>query len=83
MENQEAWKGSRTLGTNGGSIVAMPLDWTVELSSQITENDPREAEIIMAVETVWLKELIVPFVTTFVSLLKGGEKTGYFVFLDR
>lgn len=51
----------------------------------MVDNDPSDSEVIIAVETVWLKELIVPFVTTFVSLLREGvpNKTGYFVFLDR
>lgn len=64
--------------------MAMSLDWTEDLVSQISANDPREASVIIAVETVWLKELIKPFVTTFVNLLRSGQdKIGYFVFLDR
>jgi hypothetical protein len=61
----------------------MSLDWTVDLTSQITTNDPAGAEVIIAVETVWLKELIKPFVSTFVSLLAKHNKVGYFGFLDR
>eukprot|EP01127_Copromyxa_protea_P022187 TRINITY_DN7863_c0_g1_i1.p1 TRINITY_DN7863_c0_g1~~TRINITY_DN7863_c0_g1_i1.p1 ORF type:complete len:263 (-),score=52.91 TRINITY_DN7863_c0_g1_i1:36-803(-) len=78
----KGWNSARSVGLNGGSIATMPIDWTVDLANQVTTNDPRDADFVIAVETVWLKELIKPFVTTFKSLLKK-DKAGYFAFLDR
>lgn len=52
------------------------------MQKQISE--PFEFDFVFAAETVWLAELICPFVDTFVSLLKkSNEKIGYFEFLDR
>lgn len=54
-----------------------PLDWTVPISEQIisvendTAPDARYADIIMAAETVWLEELVAPFVSTVMDILRG------------
>ena len=36
--------------------------------------DPREAEVILAAECVWLKELVTPFVETVLALLQGPHR---------
>eukprot|EP01126_Amoeba_proteus_P047150 TRINITY_DN5367_c0_g1_i1.p1 TRINITY_DN5367_c0_g1~~TRINITY_DN5367_c0_g1_i1.p1 ORF type:complete len:250 (-),score=44.10 TRINITY_DN5367_c0_g1_i1:73-822(-) len=79
---ENSWSCSRRVGS--GSITSLALDWTRNLSEQVGANDPLDNEVVMAVETVWLKELILPFVTTFVELLRGDTlKLGYLGFLDR
>eukprot|EP00039_Didymoeca_costata_P003877 m.70263 g.70263 ORF g.70263 m.70263 type:complete len:194 (+) comp12121_c0_seq2:545-1126(+) len=56
-----------------GSAVAAPLDWTVSVDKQVFHgNDPRDAEIVLALECVWLVELVTPFVNTVCSLLDAG-----------
>jgi len=78
------WHSARGLGWNSGTVSVMALDWTIETDLQVKENDPFNSQIIVAAETVWLKQIVDPFVTTFVSLLSRGEpKEGYFVFIDR
>ena len=36
-------------------------------------NDPRDCHLVIAADTVWLKELISPFVNTVVELLKSDS----------
>ena len=65
----EAWLGARRVGT--GSASAQPLDWWKAVSSQATPCDPLDAEVILAAECVWLKDLVEPFAETVVALLHG------------
>lgn len=58
----------------GGSAVASVLDWTVPVARQTDTVDPREAEIILAAECIWLEELIAPFVETVHDLLQGPNR---------
>ena len=63
------WSAARTVGLGSASV--QPLDWTVPLSEQCTPDDPRDAELVIAAECVWLLDLVEPFVTTVVELLRG------------
>ena len=59
-----------------GSVAPMTLDWCKPLEEQCSgqANDPREADVILAVETVWLCELIQPFVQTVTAIMKGPKR---------
>jgi hypothetical protein len=69
----DTWSGAvRIAGRAGGTLACTPLDWTVPIDAQVSGgNDPRETDFIIACETVWLKELIAPFVDTTVALLSA------------
>ena len=63
-------------------MAAMALDWREPIGSQRQlasadfggANDPLDAEVILAVETVWLIDLIRPFVDTAVAAMRGGRR---------
>lgn len=59
-----------------GSTVAMAMDWCKPLDVQCLDrhNDPRHADVILAVETVWLAELIHPFVSMAAAILRGPNR---------
>eukprot|EP00730_Choanoeca_flexa_P011620 TRINITY_DN27299_c0_g1_i1.p1 TRINITY_DN27299_c0_g1~~TRINITY_DN27299_c0_g1_i1.p1 ORF type:complete len:273 (+),score=30.34 TRINITY_DN27299_c0_g1_i1:153-971(+) len=68
-----AWPGSTAVGN--GSATASPLDWTVPSSQQLVGGcDPADCDLIIGAETVWLKELIEPYVTTVVGVLRRHRK---------
>ncbi len=67
------WEHSRRVGA--GSIVAQSLNWLAPLSEQLTPNDPRAAELILAAECVWLQDLVEPFVRTVAELLRAEPCT--------
>ncbi|KNC79037.1 hypothetical protein SARC_08563 [Sphaeroforma arctica JP610] len=80
--SSSAWQGSRRVGE--GSVSAMSLDWMTDVALQVIDNDPRDADLILAADTVWLCELIEPFVTTCVTLMKGPKNPPlYMTFRDR
>ena len=75
--------GSDTVGdgwyrVGEGSCFAAPLDWEKDLESSMADAGlgvlPREwaLDAVISAESVWLKELIVPFARTFAGLL-GAE----------
>ena len=66
------WREARRVGP--GSAAAQPLDWWKPIEEQRGENDPREAEVVVAAECVWLRELIEPFVKTVLALLRGPQR---------
>ncbi|KAK3263562.1 hypothetical protein CYMTET_27645 [Cymbomonas tetramitiformis] len=70
-EDSGAWRNAATIGL--GSAAPLSLDWRKSIQDQVAENDPRTAELILAVETVWLIELIEPFVNTTVALMHGTK----------
>mmetsp|Transcript_28622 Transcript_28622/g.39545 ORF Transcript_28622/g.39545 Transcript_28622/m.39545 type:complete len:310 (-) Transcript_28622:88-1017(-) len=72
LQPSQNWEGATRLGE--GSVALMPLDWCKPnfISSNV---DLTDADIILAIETVWLSELIQPFVSVVVSLLKGKRQT--------
>eukprot|EP01134_Creolimax_fragrantissima_P004916 CFRG4916T1 len=76
------WTGSVPVGD--GYVAAMALDWAIDVASQVKDNDPRDADIILAADTVWLRELIHPFVATAVALMSGPRRANlYLAFRDR
>jgi tRNA (guanine9-N1)-methyltransferase len=62
-----AWRGAVKVGT--GSIAAQALNWLGPLEEQMHPNDAREAEVVLAAECVWLRDLVEPFVATVAGLL--------------
>ena len=71
-----AWPGSLCIGH--GSATTQALDWTktIDVQSPSDDNmlyhcDPRHAEIILAAECVWLRDLVLPFVNTVIELMHG------------
>ena len=43
-----SWNASVPVGVHGGSAAAGALDWTVPHTEQLTPNDPRTADMLMA-----------------------------------
>eukprot|EP00055_Hartaetosiga_balthica_P008926 m.34410 g.34410 ORF g.34410 m.34410 type:complete len:338 (+) comp6530_c0_seq1:84-1097(+) len=66
------WRTSMWVGSRGGSAGYMALDWTVDLDKQNEDGNfnPWDVDMLVAAETVWLKELVQPYVQTVVSLMK-------------
>ena len=57
--------------------MAQALDWARPVDAQRAhngENDPREAEVLLAAECVWLQELVEPFVATVLALMSGPRR---------
>lgn len=69
----KAWPGAYAIGQRGGTASAARLDWTLPLDVQASAGgfDPRMARLILAAETLWLKELVEPFTATVVALLRA------------
>lgn len=68
------WNAAVPVGLLGGSAVAGALDWTVQIDDQAAANDPRQADLLIACECVWLEELAAPFVETAFELMQGPSK---------
>jgi len=75
----DAWEGAVRVGD--GSAAAAALNWYRPIGEQIEEQadlrrrlDPREADVVLAAECVWLKELVAPFVATVLALLRGPRR---------
>jgi hypothetical protein len=66
-----SWSGSQRVGD--GSACAQALDWFRPLSEQSSPLDPSDAEVILAAECVWLRELVEPFVCTILGLFEVGR----------
>jgi hypothetical protein len=68
------WHGAIAVGA--GSAVAAGLDWTEAISLQVHDgcNDPRDADIVLACEVVWLAELVEPFARTLADILRGRRR---------
>lgn len=75
---RNSWKNSIAVGDNGGSVAWQALDWTKPCSEQVSceGNDVRDADFVVAVDTVWLTELITPFAATVVDILSHGRVSG-------
>lgn len=81
-ESPESWLNGKPVGDVGGTLAALSLDWTLPLDPQLP--GAFDCDHVLAAETVWLEELIVPFVETFVALLhRSSSRKGFFEFLDR
>ena len=66
------WEDAGSVGA--GSAAAQPLDWTVPLAQQTAPHDPREADVVLAAECVWLRDLVPPFVQTVCALLSSPRR---------
>lgn len=69
-----SWLGSSRFGEQGGTAVAQGLDWERPVDAQREfngDNDPLDAEVVLAAECVWLAELVEPFVRTVLALMRG------------
>jgi len=78
--------------TRGGTAAAMSLDWFKPIESQIptllhTNFETShffECEVILASDTVWLRELLIPFVETVSALLQlSHNAVCYLAYKDR
>lgn len=81
-----AWPSAVAVGSRGGSARAAPLDWTLPLGDarQTVAGDPREADVVLAADTVWLLSLVDPFVSTLAAVLSGGRAEAcYWAFRER
>jgi len=68
------WENSTPIGLLGGSATAQALDWVRPVKEQAAPLDFADADIILAAEVVWLKELVEPFVITLVTLLSSPKR---------
>jgi len=83
-ENQSAWNGAKSIGIQGGSAATMSIDWTVPLQSQNSDNNPIMTDYVVAVDTIWLTELLEPLVKTICTILEGPRNPEcYIAFKDR
>lgn len=63
------WQNASIVGT--GTAAVQTLDWALPVHTQLNCNDPRRAQVIIAAETAWLKELAPLFVSTVTALLSS------------
>ncbi|GIL70744.1 hypothetical protein Vretimale_3800 [Volvox reticuliferus] len=63
------WAGA--VGIGQGSAAVMALDWTEPLEPQIQAggNDPRDADFILAVDTIWLLDIFHAFLDIILAVL--------------
>lgn len=73
------WPGGVRVGR--GSAVAAAIDWRKPLvaggcgaAAGAGAVDPSHAEFILCVESIWLAELIEPFVTTVTTIMRGPHR---------
>ncbi|GLI58653.1 hypothetical protein VaNZ11_000394 [Volvox africanus] len=71
-----SWAGA--VGVGQGSAAVMALDWTEPLEPQIWAggNDPREADFILAVDTIWLLDIFHSFLDIVYAVLSHNPATG-------
>jgi len=62
-----SWPGAVPIGSKGGSACCAALDWSEPLGPQLESAaakkglDSSTADMLLAVDVVWLKELLIPF----------------------
>jgi len=62
----------------------MALDWTESVSAQLNGVDILECDYVVAVDTVWLTDLLEPFVRTMSTILESPRRPiGILSFKDR
>ncbi|KAG2445873.1 hypothetical protein HXX76_000477 [Chlamydomonas incerta] len=72
------WAGSVQVGCAGGSAAVMALDWTEPLGPQVAAsggNDPREADFILAVDTIWLLDIFHAFIDVVLAVLSHNNSS--------
>lgn len=65
--------GGVAVGSQGGAASCLALDWTRSVEAQCSGSaawDVTQTEVILAAETVWLQELVEPFVATVTALMR-------------
>ena len=62
------------MGGAGGTATAQALDWTKDVDAQLAANDPRDADVLLAAECLWLRELVEPFADTVLELMRGARE---------
>ena len=77
------WPGCVRIGR--GSAVAAAIDWRKPMvaggsgaAAGAGEADPTQAEFVLCVESIWLAELIEPFVTTVTTIMRGPHRPACF-----
>ncbi|KAG2482956.1 hypothetical protein HYH03_018133 [Edaphochlamys debaryana] len=72
------WAGAVRVGCCGGSAAVMALDWTEPLGPQVAAggNDPREADFILAVDTVWLLDILHAYIDVVLAVLRHPRGAG-------
>jgi len=68
------WPNVLANARNHGAAAAQPLDWYKPVADQLSPLDVREAEVVLAVDAIWLLELVEPFVCTTSELLRGPRR---------
>lgn len=67
------WAGAVRVGE--GSARAATLDWADPVEAQCEGgNDPREAQVVVAAECIWLQDLLEPFLATVLALMRGPAR---------
>lgn len=77
-----------TIAPNSGSCVAAALDWFDDPLPQLgkleTSGEVRPIDVVLAADTVWLKELVDPFAQAMSMLVRSrAEAVGYMAFYER
>ena len=67
--------GAGAVHVGEGSARAATLDWTDPVQAQCEGgNDPREAQVVVAAECIWLRDLLEPFLATALALMRGPAR---------
>ena len=73
VPGEGGWAGTVRVGE--GSARAATLDWTDPVQAQCEGgNDPREAQVVVAAECIWLQDLLEPFLATALALMRGPAR---------
>ncbi|EFJ50816.1 hypothetical protein VOLCADRAFT_103609 [Volvox carteri f. nagariensis] len=67
------WAGAVRVGQGSAAVIA--LDWTEPLEPQVRAggNDPRDADFILAVDTIWLLDIFHAFIGVVLAVLSHGQ----------
>jgi len=84
VDNAIYWKHSKLVGNKEGSAAILALDWSQPIQNQIKDQDILLCDYVVAVDTVWLTDLLEPFVRTMSSILESPRNPiGILSFKDR
>jgi len=88
-EKCNLWPGASSVGTNGGTCATIGLDWFKPIESQVPVQSQSsvnffDCDIILASDTVWLADLLDPFVNTVNGILQASRNAVcYLAYKDR
>jgi predicted nicotinamide N-methyase len=69
----QMWANCSRIGA--GSAVVAALDWSKVADCSAEQlNNPLDADVVIACEVLWLAELVLPFVTTLATILRGHRR---------